>query len=49
MTINKNIQSIYLKETSIVDILLMILLQNNECTNHLQNILEEISIREEDF
>lgn len=47
--INKKFESVYFKETSITKILLIILIQNKECRNQLQNIVEEIAFREEDF
>ena len=47
MIINKNIESVYLNETSIIDLLLLILSENSEYTSYIQSVAEIIADREE--
>ena len=44
----KKIESIYLKEVSITDILLTTVLESGEYTNELRRIAENIATREEE-
>lgn len=48
MRTNKDINSIFLNEKNIIEILLMILTENGDFANYIQDFAESISIRKEE-